>query len=79
MKIGDVVKISVETQFGIIPVTFTVIAILPEGYYGLISQHRIAVGKPVDEEEGRYWMLSESMDIMPLLLTVDLQKYHDEI
>ena len=79
MKIGDTVKIRVETQFGEIDVTFTVIAILPEGYYGLIAQHRVAIGKPYEGEEGRYWILSESTDLMPMILTVDLNKHHEEI
>jgi hypothetical protein len=79
MKTGDIVKIKVEMPFGIITVTFTVIDILPEGYYGLIANHNIVVGKLFEEEEERFWILSEATNIMASLLTIDLNKYHDEI
>ena len=61
-SIGQFVNINVETNYGIIPVEFMVMAILPNDHYGLTGQERVCVG----EMNGDSWKLSRHIDLFEL-------------
>ena len=61
MNIYDKVIIEIKVSYGVIKVTFTIIDILPNYHYALISQNRVVVGQlKVDNT----WILSESIDLL---------------
>lgn len=63
LKLNDDVVIAVNNVFGTVPVTFTIIAILPNYHYALLAQDKVIVGQlKVDMT----WILSDHIDLHSL-------------
>lgn len=61
MNKGDMVTIMVTTDFGKVPVAFTILADRGNYTYLLMAQDRIVIGqKKVDSS----WILSQSIDLL---------------
>ena len=60
IKLNETICLDVATTFGTIPVTFTIIAILPNYHYALVAQDRIVVGQ---QKSNGTWVLSDSVDL----------------
>lgn len=62
MNFGDKVNIAVQTMFGLVPVEFTVVDVLPNSHYALIAQNRLVVGQ--QKAGNDVWILSQSIDLL---------------
>ena len=61
MELYSKININVKVDFGIVPVEFTVIDILPNFHYALLAQNRLVVGQLLADMS---WKLSHPIDLL---------------